>query len=92
MKAVLRIEQPDAISNVMDPLKQWLFGGSDPSNPAAGSPMEQMAGTGFGQMANSLFTAAAAATSSQAAPQPLLGNTKLSRAAPILKIIHREVV
>lgn len=69
LKAVLRIEQQDALSNVIGPLKQWFFGGSDTNTPAEGSPAAHMAGTPFAQMAGSMLANAHTA-SKETAPLP----------------------
>ena len=70
LKAVLRIEQQDAMSNVIGPLKQWFFGGNDPSDPAEGSPASHMAGTPFAQIAGSMLANAHTASSQSTAPLP----------------------
>lgn len=77
LKAILRVEEPDALSNVMEPLKQWFFGGHEPDNPAPGSPMSLLAGTPYAEMGNMLAKAVTgnqAATSSNPTMMPMLGN------------------
>ena len=58
------------MSNVIGPLKQWFFGGNDPSEPAKGSPASHMAGTPFAQIAGSMLANAHTASSQSTAPLP----------------------